>query len=46
MLFVTGHGDSPAESEFLQTTGAVVLAKPLGIDKLLARIRRHLLETR
>ena len=46
VLFMTGYGDSPAESEFLQTTGAVVLAKPLGIDELLARVRRHILETR
>jgi len=37
VLFMTGYGDSPTESEFLQTTGAVVLAKPLGIDELLAR---------
>ena len=44
VLFMTGYGDSPTESEFLQTTGAVVLAKPLGIDELLARVRRHLPE--
>ena len=44
VLFMTGYGDSPTESEFLQTTGAVVLAKPFGIDELLARVRRHLPE--
>jgi DNA-binding response OmpR family regulator len=38
VLFMTGYGDSPIESEFLQTTAAVVLAKPLGIDELLARV--------
>jgi hypothetical protein len=37
--------DSPTDSEFLQTTAAVVLAKPLGIDALLERVRR-LLTTR
>src|SRR5262249_50176483 len=30
VLFMTGYGDSPAEAEFLQATGAIVLAKPLG----------------
>ena len=44
VLFMTGYGDSPTESEFLPTTGAVVLAKPLGIDELLARVHRHLPE--
>ena len=38
VLFMTGYGDSPIEAEFLQTTTAVVLAKPLGIDELLARV--------
>jgi CheY-like chemotaxis protein len=42
VLFMTGYGDSPTDSEFLQTTAAVVLAKPLGIDALLERVR-HLL---
>jgi DNA-binding response OmpR family regulator len=42
VLFMTGYGDSPTESEFLQTTTAVVLAKPLGIDELLARVHRLL----
>lgn len=44
VLFMTGYGDSPAESEFLQATGAVVLAKPLGIDELLARVNGLLLK--
>lgn len=39
VLFITGYGDSPTDSEFLQTTAAVVLAKPLGIDALLERVR-------
>ncbi|HJR02898.1 MAG TPA: response regulator [Methylomirabilota bacterium] len=39
VLFMTGYGDSPVESEFLRTTAAVVLAKPLGIDELLARVQ-------
>ncbi len=46
VLFMTGYGDNPAEAEFLQTTGAVVLAKPLGIDELLARVSGLLLEPR
>jgi CheY-like chemotaxis protein len=46
VLFMTGYGDSPIESEFLQTTTAVVLAKPLGIDELLARVQGVLLEPR
>jgi two-component system NtrC family sensor kinase len=39
VLFITGYGDSPTDSEFLLTTAAVVLAKPLGIDALLERVR-------
>jgi DNA-binding response OmpR family regulator len=46
MLFMTGYGDSPIEAEFLQTTAAVVLAKPLGIDELLARVHGLLREAR
>ena len=46
VLFMTGYGDSPIEQEFLQTTAAVVLAKPLGIDELLARVHGLLLEPR
>ena len=46
VFFMTGYGDSPIESEFLQTTAAVVLAKPLGIDELLARVHGVLLEPR
>ena len=46
VLFMTGYGDSPIESEFLQTTAAVVLAKPLGIDELLARVHGLLVKTR
>jgi two-component system response regulator HydG len=42
VLFMTGYGDSPAESEFLRTTAAVALAKPLGIDKLLESVGRLL----
>jgi CheY-like chemotaxis protein len=45
VLFMTGYGDSPTDSDFLQATTAVVLAKPLGIDELLGRVRR-LLTTR
>jgi two-component system NtrC family sensor kinase len=39
VLFMTGYGDSPIDSAFLQTTAAVVVAKPLGIDALLERVR-------
>jgi len=39
VLFMTGYGDGPTDSDFLQTTAAVVLAKPLGIDALLERVR-------
>lgn len=46
VLFMTGYADSPIESEFLQTTAAVALAKPLGIDELLARVQGVLLEPR
>ena len=46
VLFMTGYGDSPIESEFLQTTAAVVLAKPLGIDELLARVHGLLVKPR
>lgn len=46
VLFITGYGDSPIESEFLQTTAAIVLAKPLGIDELLASVHGLLLEPR
>jgi two-component system NtrC family sensor kinase len=45
VLFMTGYGDAPTDSDFLQSTAAVVLAKPLGIDALLERVRR-LLTTR
>ena len=46
VLFMTGYGDSPIESEFLQTTTAVALAKPLGIDQLLARVHGLLVQPR
>src|SRR5512137_2205395 len=46
VLFMSGYGDNPAESEFLQTTATVVLAKPLGIDELLARVDGLLVEPR
>ena len=46
VLFITGYGDSPIESEFLQTTAAVALAKPLGIDELLARVHGLLVKPR
>jgi CheY-like chemotaxis protein len=46
VLFMTGYGDSPIESEFFQTTAAVVLAKPLGIDELLARVHGLLVKPR
>jgi two-component system response regulator HydG len=42
VLFMTGYADSPTESEFLRTTAAVALAKPLGIDKLLECVGRLL----
>jgi DNA-binding NtrC family response regulator len=41
---MTGYGDGPTESEAIQASAAVVLAKPLGIDALLERVHR-LLET-
>ena len=43
---MTGYGDNPIKSEFLQTTAATVLAEPLGIDELLARVHCVLLEPR
>jgi two-component system response regulator HydG len=42
VLFLTGYADSPTELEFLRTTAAVALAKPLGIDKLLESVGRLL----
>jgi hypothetical protein len=42
VLFMTGYGDCPTDSGFLQATAAVVLAKPLGIDARLERVRRLL----
>jgi DNA-binding response OmpR family regulator len=39
VFFMTGYGDSPTDSDFLQTTAVVVLAKPLGIDALFERVR-------
>jgi DNA-binding response OmpR family regulator len=39
VLFMTGYGDNPTDAAFLQATAAVVLAKPLGIDALLERVR-------
>lgn len=42
VLFMTGYGDGPTESEALPASAAVVLAKPLGIDALLERVRRLL----
>lgn len=44
VLFMTGYG-GPAGSEVPETTAVVVLAKPLGIDELVARVRQLLLET-
>jgi len=38
VLFITGYGDSPTASD-LQATAAVVLAKPLGVDELVGRVR-------
>ena len=42
MLLMTGYADSPTYGEFLQTTPAVVLSKPVGIDTLREQVRRLL----
>jgi CheY-like chemotaxis protein len=34
VLFMTGYADSSAYGDFLQTTPAVVLNKPVGVDAL------------
>ena len=44
VLFTIGYGDNPIASESLHTTAAVVLAKPLGSDEVLAL--RRLLDNR
>jgi len=45
LLLMTGYADGPTYAEFLQTTPAVVLNKPLGIEALREHVRR-LLENR
>ncbi len=40
LLLMTGYADGPTYAEFLQTTPAVVLNKPVGIDALREWVRR------
>lgn len=45
LLLMTGYADGPTYGDFLRTTPAVVLHKPVGIDALREHVRR-LLENR
>ena len=45
LLLMTGYADGPTYGDFLQTTPADVLNKPVGIDALREHLRR-LLENR
>ncbi len=45
VLLMTGYADSSAYGDFLQTTPAVVLNKPVGVDALREQVR-HALEQR
>jgi two-component system NtrC family sensor kinase len=42
VLLMTGYADTSAYGDFLQTTPAVVLNKPVGIDALRENVRRLL----
>ena len=42
LLLMTGYADGPTYAEFLQTTPAIVLNKPVGIDALREWVRRLL----
>jgi two-component system NtrC family sensor kinase len=42
MLLMTGYADTAPYGDFLQTTPAVVLNKPVGIDALREQVRRLL----
>jgi CheY-like chemotaxis protein len=42
VLFMTGYADSSAYGDFLQTTPAVVLNKPIGVDAIREQVRRAL----
>lgn len=39
---MTGHAEGSAYAEFLQTTRAAVLSKPVGLDDLRGHVRRML----
>ena len=39
LLLMTGYADGPTDAEFLQTTPAIVLNKPVGINALRERVR-------
>jgi DNA-binding NtrC family response regulator len=41
-LLMTGYADTSAYGDFLQTTRAVVLNKPVGIDALRAAVAQQL----
>ncbi len=41
---MTGHADMTTYGDFLQTTDAVVLTKPVGLDALRAHAQRLLAE--
>jgi two-component system NtrC family sensor kinase len=40
VLLMTGYADTETYSDFLQTTDAVVLNKPVGVDALREQVRR------
>jgi len=42
VLLMTGYADTSAYGDFLQTTPAVVLNKPIGVDALREQVRRTL----
>ncbi len=44
VLLMTGYADSSASGDFLQTTPAVVLNKPVGVDALREQVRRALMQ--
>ncbi len=42
VLLMTGYADTSAYGDFLHTTNAVVLNKPVGVDALREQVRRAL----
>jgi CheY-like chemotaxis protein len=41
-IFVTGHAEDSVYQHFLQTSGAIVLPKPVPVNRLLAKLREVL----